>query len=247
MMSLFPPGAGGSGQSVALPCVEDRPGFVVPAWSRSDGLGAAPVCLSPWRRAVDAGELIVEAAEIGPDDVFVDLGSGDGSVVTDVVRRTGCVGVGIEAASDLVAVSTSRVGELPADVGWRVVFLHELIGSRGLVGATVVFTWLLEPAAELVSAVVRDALPAGGLRVVLAAGQLGPALGLRPMEVVGRLRSDFVKRPAGGLSASIRYPDRGSAPTGADVDSYDLHRWRRPGAASPSGAGGSASSVPGVR
>ena len=115
-----------------VPCVEDRPGFLVPGWSRSDGLGAAPVCLSPWRRAgLDVAELIVSAGRVGPDDVFVDLGSGDGSVVLDVVGRTGCVGVGIEAASDLVALSVRSAGRLSAG---RAIFLHELIGSRGLSG-----------------------------------------------------------------------------------------------------------------
>ena len=115
-----------------VPCVEDRPGFLVPCWSRSDGLGAPPVCLSPWRRAgAEVGRLIVEAAGVGPDDVFVDLGSGDGSVVLDVVERTGCVGVGIEAASDLVALSVPRATRLS---GGRAVFLQEVIGSRGLGG-----------------------------------------------------------------------------------------------------------------
>lgn len=145
-----------------VPCVEDRPGFLVPGWSRSDGLGAAPVCLSPWRQAgIDVAELIVSSAAVGPDDVFVDLGSGDGSVVLDVVERSGCVGVGIEAASDLVSLSVPRAARLSRG---RAVFLQEVIGSRALGGVTVLYCWLLPSAAGVVQALIEDARTGQGAK-----------------------------------------------------------------------------------
>ena len=206
-----------------VPCVEDRPGFLVPGWSRSDGLGAAPVCLSPWRRAgVDVAELIVSAGRVGPDDVFVDLGSGDGSVVLDVVGRTGCVGVGIEAASDLVALSARSASRLSAG---RAVFLHELIGSRGLSGATVLYTWLLASAAGVVQALVDDVLTSGSLRTLIVVGPLGPELDVGPSEVVGRVRT-VAERASSSYSSqgrSVRFGSESTAsPRGGEVDLGDV-------------------------
>ena len=202
-----------------VPCVEDRPGFLVPCWSRSDGLGAPPVCLSPWRRAgAEVGRLIVEAAGVGPDDVFVDLGSGDGSVVLDVVERTGCVGVGIEAASDLVALSVPRAARLS---GGRAVFLQEVIGSRGLGGVTVLFCWLLPSAAGVVQALIEDALPSGVLRTLIAVGPLGSEFSIGPSEVVGRVRTVAERASASGSSPvhSVGFgSDSTASPRGGRTD-----------------------------
>ena len=187
-----------------IACVEDRPGFLVPAWSRSDGLGAAPVCLSPWRRAGwSIADLII--CHVGADDVFVDLGSGDGSVVLDVVRRTGCVGVGIEAASDLVSLSVRAAQALPSG---RAVFLHEVIGGRGLVGATVLYVWLLESAAPTVRAVITDALSSGGLRTLIVVGDLARGLDIGPLEVIGRVQPVAARGPAGAVSRRSEFSSR---------------------------------------
>ena len=184
-----------------IACVEDRSGFLVPAWSRSDGLGATPVCLSPWRRAgAGLAELIVREAPVGADDLFVDLGSGDGSVVIDVVDRSGCVGVGIEAAADLVSASVRAAERLPRG---RVIFLHEVIGGRGLVGATVVYVWLLESAAPTVRAVIEDALLSGDLRTLIVVGDLAGALDFGPAEVIGRVQQVASRGPAGPLLRSV--------------------------------------------
>ena len=180
-----------------IACVEDRSGFLVPAWSRSDGLGATPVCLSPWRRAgAGLAELIVREAPVGADDLFVDLGSGDGSVVIDVVGGSGCVGVGIEAAADLVSASVRAAEGLPPG---RAIFLHEVIGGRGLVGATVLYVWLLESAAPTVRAVIEDALSSSGLRTLIVVGDLARALDFGPARVIGRVQQVASRGPAGPL------------------------------------------------
>ena len=206
--------------------VEDRPGFLVPAWSRSDGLGAVPLCLAPWRGAgPELAPLIVDVADVGAGDVFVDLGSGDGSVVLDVVRRTGCTGVGVEAAADLVAVAVDSAGRLECG---RAVFLHELIGSRGLVGATVVLCWLLPPAAPVVQALVLDALPAGGLRELIVVGALAAELSLGSAELVGRVRS-VAARPDVGAGSAFGRSGSGAAaglPAVGSGDRHDVFRIR---------------------
>ena len=116
---------------------EDRAGFVVPAWVPPGGASAGSVCLAPWRRSAPAvAELLVSVLDLRPSDVFVDLGSGDGSMVRAVAARSGCAAVGVEASADLV-IAARRV---PPVVGsGPVVFLHELVGRRALSGATAVF------------------------------------------------------------------------------------------------------------
>ena len=79
------------------------------------------VGLGDLRRAVRA-RVIVDAAGLGVDDVFVDLGSGDGSVVTAVVvdrwvcwyryRGVGSTGSVGEGAGGLGARGRLRAGEV---------------------------------------------------------------------------------------------------------------------------------------
>ena len=114
---------------------EDVAGFVIPRWRGGVEGSAPPVCLAPWRSAsAEVARLIVDAVGVGVDDVFVDLGSGDGSVVMAVSSMTGCVGVGVEVSVPLVRLAratavSSSVGPRAADRNNRNVFLHELIGS----------------------------------------------------------------------------------------------------------------------
>lgn len=85
--------------------LEDRAGFVIPRWRGGTDPAVPPVCLAPWRAAPEAlAPILVDAVGIRRGDVFVDLGSGDGSVVNGVVARVGCCGVGIEASGDLVVL-----------------------------------------------------------------------------------------------------------------------------------------------
>ena len=189
--------------------VEDWPGFVVPAWADPDAFGADAVCLSPWRRAsADVVEAIVGVLDLGPGDLFVDLGCGDGSVVLAVVSRTGCRGVGIEAAGDLVHRALAARDRAGLDSG-RVVFLHELIGCRGLVGATVVYSWLLPPAAPVVATLVRDA-DRGRLCAAVLVGDLADSLGSG--ESIGSVTADAMRGPRGlgvvGSESADRYDVR---------------------------------------
>lgn len=217
-----------------VPPVEDRPGFLVPGWSPGEGLGVVPVCLAPWRRATpEVGALIVGAAPVRRRDVFVDLGSGDGSVVVDVVNRTGCFGVGIEAAGDLVDASYSLAGGVRS----KVLFLQESVGARGLGGATVVYSWLLEPAAAVVRPLLLDAVRQGSLRAAFLVGDLGKAVGLDGEyggEVVGRVRSTAARSVSvGAVGAGAARPSwwRGllsrdvGVDRGVDVAAVESEDW----------------------
>ena len=69
-------------------------------WSVVIGAGFEPTS----RRIVDK---MLEIAEIGPNDVLYDLGSGDGRIVIEAVKSYGARGVGIEA--DPIRVLWSRM------------------------------------------------------------------------------------------------------------------------------------------
>ena len=50
---------------------------------------------------------ILSKAGVGKDDILYDLGSGDGRIVIEAAKKTGCRAVGIEIDSDLVDDSRS--------------------------------------------------------------------------------------------------------------------------------------------
>ena len=149
------------------------PGFVVPSWSSGVSPRVEPICLAPSRRAPDdLARLIVDSVGVGRDDVFVDLGSGDGSVVASVVESAGCFGVGVEAVGELVVLARERASA--RGVGDRVLFLHELIGVRGLLGATVACCWLLPGGLDVVVDLIEVAVASGSFRALVVVGDSSP-------------------------------------------------------------------------
>merc|ERR1711939_915319 len=64
---------------------------------------------------------IAELAAVSCGDVFYDLGCGDGLLMMDVVRRTGCSAVGIELRPDLamVAMQNCQASTAPVMEGSR--------------------------------------------------------------------------------------------------------------------------------
>lgn len=169
--------------------LENCPGFSVPHWRRDTdvfaaGLERSGICLAPFRRSPDeVVEYLAGPVGVGPSDVFVDLGAGDGFVVCGVARRTGCRAVGIEASGRLVLRARSAVAE--AGVSARVRIEHELAGSRPLAGATVVFVWLLGGHLGPVIRAVEAARAAGSLRAVVIAGSVEPFAALGEFQRLG--------------------------------------------------------------
>jgi precorrin-6B methylase 2 len=84
-------------------------------------------------------EILVKAG-VGKDDVLYDLGSGDGRIVTEAARQTGCRAVGIEIDADLVNDSIRNA--VRAGVYDRVRFVVADIFKEDFSEATVVTIYM---------------------------------------------------------------------------------------------------------
>lgn len=91
------------------------------------------------QKAVD---VMLELAQVGPDDVVYDLGSGDGRIPITAAKRFGARGVGIDI--DPVMVRKARANAERAGVAGRVQFRQEDIFDTEIANATVVSVYLLE-------------------------------------------------------------------------------------------------------
>ena len=83
---------------------------------------------------------ILAKAGVGKDDVLYDLGSGDGRIVTEAARQTGCRAVGIEIDADLVNDSIRNA--VRAGVYDRVRFVVADIFKEDFSEATVVTIYM---------------------------------------------------------------------------------------------------------
>jgi hypothetical protein len=84
---------------------------------------------------------MLRLAGVGPRDLVVDLGSGDGRIVIVAAQRFGARGVGIEYVPDLVRQSRDHAAR--AGVADRVEFRVQDLFDADLSGATVVTLYLL--------------------------------------------------------------------------------------------------------
>jgi hypothetical protein len=141
-------------------------------------LGAA----SGVRAQLDAGPYVptpavivdrmLELARIRPDDVVMDLGSGDGRIPIEAVTRHGArAGVGIDIDARLVDLANANAAA--AGVGDRVKFVRGDLFETRLGGATVVTTYLLPNMVTRLVPKMLDELPVGA-RVVAHDYPLSP-------------------------------------------------------------------------
>lgn len=84
---------------------------------------------------------MLRAADVGPGDHVIDLGSGDGRIVIVAARRFGATGLGVEIVPDLV--QQSRRSARDAGVADRVEFREQDLFETELSRATVVTMYLL--------------------------------------------------------------------------------------------------------
>ncbi len=119
----------------------------------------ATLCAAGWRPAVAAQaaaldvptpylpstrldvEEILRLAAVGPQDVVVDLGSGDGRIVITAAKYFGARGFGVDIDAKLVAQANENARE--AGVAKRVQFHHRDIFETDVREATVVTLYLL--------------------------------------------------------------------------------------------------------
>jgi ubiquinone/menaquinone biosynthesis C-methylase UbiE len=81
-------------------------------------------------------------ANVGPDDVVYDLGSGDGRIIVAAAQEFGARGVGIEIVPELVAEATLRADA--AGVSERAQFRQQDIFTVDVSAASVVTLYLSE-------------------------------------------------------------------------------------------------------
>ena len=185
---------------------EDLAGLVVPRWRLSgeeclDALAVPTVCLAPWRPAPGiVVDLLIERVGVERSDLVVDLGSGDGRVLVELASKRGCRGIGIEASSRLVVRARAMAGA--AGVADRVLFLHELIGCRGLRGASLVYCWLLPGSSDLVGLLVEEVLAGGGdcYRGLVVVGEIGDLRSLGSGQVIGEIPDRGRIRSSAGVA-----------------------------------------------
>jgi SAM-dependent methyltransferase len=79
-------------------------------------------------------------ADVGPDDLLVDLGCGDGRIVVEAARRTGCRARGVELDRDLA--ERARAAVAAAGLADRVEIVHGDATGASLADATVVVVFL---------------------------------------------------------------------------------------------------------
>jgi hypothetical protein len=84
---------------------------------------------------------MLRAANVGPGDHVIDLGSGDGRIVVVAARRFGATGLGVEIVPELVRQSRSNARD--AGVADRVEFRQQDLFETDLGRATVVTMYLL--------------------------------------------------------------------------------------------------------
>jgi SAM-dependent methyltransferase len=86
-------------------------------------------------------ERMLRLASTGPEDLVVDLGSGDGRIVITAAQRFGARGLGIELDASLV--EKSRENARAAKVAERVAFVRDDVLRADISKATVVTVYLL--------------------------------------------------------------------------------------------------------
>lgn len=135
---------------------------------------------------------MLRIAEVGPDDMLIDLGSGDGRVVIGAARR-GARGLGVDIDPELVA--QARANATRAGVASRARFEHQDLFETDLSQASVVTMYLL-PQINL-KLMPRLLALAPGTRVVSHDWDMGPWL---PDETLSVRAPDKPVGGRGGLS-----------------------------------------------
>ncbi len=111
----------------------------------------------------DVVSRMLELAKVGPEDVVLDLGCGDGRVVIAAARDCGARGLGVDI--EPYWIEQSRANAAAAGVEDRVHFSHGDALETDLGAATVVFLYLVEWSTRLIAEELRKRC-APGTRVL---------------------------------------------------------------------------------
>ncbi|MXY26438.1 MAG: methyltransferase domain-containing protein [Acidobacteria bacterium] len=113
-------------------------------------------------------ETMLDMAALGPDDVLMDLGSGDGRLVIEAARR-GARAIGVEYDARLVALSRERAAD--AGLSGQVTFLQADLFQIDLTEATVITLFLLPDLNLRLRPTLLDLAP--GTRIVSNTWDMG--------------------------------------------------------------------------
>eukprot|EP00443_Scrippsiella_acuminata_P072164 CAMPEP_0115520130 /NCGR_PEP_ID=MMETSP0271-20121206/78812_1 /TAXON_ID=71861 /ORGANISM="Scrippsiella trochoidea, Strain CCMP3099" /LENGTH=224 /DNA_ID=CAMNT_0002951201 /DNA_START=82 /DNA_END=755 /DNA_ORIENTATION=+ len=114
-------------------------------------------------KLLQAGTPLGSAGEAARELLFVDFGSGDGRVVSAVVRRFGCCGIGVDVLPESVAEAQAVVAaQLPSELAGRTGFMCADMADIDLNDADILFMFLPE---LMTRQVVQTLLPSSNLRV----------------------------------------------------------------------------------
>jgi hypothetical protein len=102
---------------------------------------------------------MLEMAGVGPDDVLIDMGSGDGRIVLTAAKLRGARGLGIEIQDKLVALSIEAAQR--EGVADRARFVRQDLFATDVSSATVVTLYLLPDTVDLVAQKLRRELRPG--------------------------------------------------------------------------------------
>lgn len=108
-------------------------------------------------------DTMLELAEVQPEDIVYDLGSGDGRIVFAAASRHGCRGVGIEIDAELVSLSKGTA--VGAGLDGLVTFRQGDLFEADFSEATVVMLYLWEEVNRRLAPLLVEQL-APGTRVV---------------------------------------------------------------------------------
>mmetsp|Transcript_102488 Transcript_102488/g.290237 ORF Transcript_102488/g.290237 Transcript_102488/m.290237 type:complete len:446 (+) Transcript_102488:145-1482(+) len=89
---------------------------------------------------------LLRLADIGPDDVFLDVGCGEGNLLLSVVQETHCEGIGIEKDPFLYWTAQLRRKALPEPLQSRVRFIRDAAENVDIesLGASVVYLYTVD-------------------------------------------------------------------------------------------------------
>jgi len=125
-------------------------------------------------------DVILDSIELGREDIFYDLGCGDGRVVVEVAKRFPVKkAVCIEARRDLVEEAKKKAVE--AGVSDRVVIIHGDFFKVPIRDATVVYMYLLTSVNEALKPKLERELREGA-RIITLDFQIP---GWKPVEILG--------------------------------------------------------------
>jgi hypothetical protein len=132
-------------------------------------LAAQPVLLQTEKPPVNAGPYVpspdtvvsqmLDMAGVGPDDVLVDMGSGDGRIVLTAAKLRGARGLGIEIQEKLVALSIEAARR--EGVADRARFVRQDLFTTDVSEATVVTLYLLPDTVNMLRDKLRRELRPG--------------------------------------------------------------------------------------